>query len=236
MSYILVEKYIYIYIQFINKWINTYIDINVNFFLLVLNQKLRDDRITDIHDILVYRRELQFIIYNIYFTYITLSAKETLNVLVTMYFSTASDSCHIQVDRTEWCGRRHPSVNDLRSQSLHPWWGTYQASQGLREVGTYFASRCVHDTHSTYGMAMTMKYEIRGNRSWTYHWPAFSPVWWLMNDLFWCLLFWNFKSSMRQAYRNIYYRKQSGLPVYKWLIFRFSYAKETEDTTKTTAA
>lgn len=51
----------------------------------------------------VYRRESQFITYNIYFPHITSSAKMTLSILATTYLSSVSDSCHIQVDRTECC-------------------------------------------------------------------------------------------------------------------------------------
>lgn len=76
---------------------------NVNFFSLVLNQKRRDDCITEVHNIPVYRRESQFITYNIYFPHITSSAKMTLSILATTYLSSVSDSCHIQVDRTECC-------------------------------------------------------------------------------------------------------------------------------------
>lgn len=74
-------------------------------------------------------------------------------------------------------------------------------------------SCCVHIL-SAIAWQWHIKYKIHWNISRTYHWPTFSPVWWLMHDLFWCLLFRNFKRSMRQAYENIYYGKQSRLPAH----------------------
>lgn len=58
-----------------------YIDIgvNVNFFLLVLNQKLNDECITDVYDTFVHRRDWQFIIYKAPL-HITPSAEKTLSI------------------------------------------------------------------------------------------------------------------------------------------------------------
>lgn len=98
--------------------------------------------------------------------------------------------------------------------TLHPWRTICWALQGISKVDLCFASLCGNHIHSgitwQWHAKIESSLEYKLNMSLANVFPSVMVNKWSFRHL----LFWNFKSSMRQEYNNIYHGKQSGLPVY----------------------